>query len=232
MISNQNTFSLHHLPEDERPRERMMRCGPDSLFTVELIAIVLGSGTKSSPVLQLAQEILMQFGSLSRLADATIEELCQIKGVGMAKAIQIRASINLGLRASKNVILPKHKIEHPSQVYHLIKHEIKNEKREHFIIILLDIKGCVICSQVVAIGTLSNAPVHPREVFYFAIRHKAASVILVHNHPSGDLTPSKQDCNITQQLIDVGELMGIPVNDHVIVSDRGFFSMRQEGILF
>lgn len=232
MISNQNVFSVQQMPEAERPRERMMRCGPDSLSAAELIAIVLGSGTKSSPVMQLAQEILVQFGSLARLADATIEELCQIKGVGMAKAIQIRASINLGLRASKNALSPKSKIDHPSHVYHLIKDEVSKEKREHFIVVLLDIKGCMICSQVVSIGTLSNALVHPREVFYPAIRHKAASLILVHNHPSGDLTPSKQDCDVTQQLIEVGQLMGIPVNDHIIVSERGFFSMRQKGLIF
>lgn len=232
MISNQNVFSVQQMPEAERPRERMMRCGPDSLSAAELIAIVLGSGTKSSPVMQLAQEILVQFGSLSRLADATIEELCQIKGVGMAKAIQIRASINLGLRASKNAISPKPKIDHPSHVYNLIKDEVRKEKREHFIVVLLDIKGCMICSQIVAIGTLSNALVHPREVFYPAIRHKAASLILVHNHPSGDLTPSKQDCDVTEQLIEVGQLMGIPVNDHIIVSERGFFSMRQKGLIF
>ena len=232
MLSNYNPYSVQHLPVTERPRERMMRFGPESLSAAELIAIILGSGTKSMPVLQLAQEILIRFGSLSRLADATIEELCQIKGVGLAKAIQLRATFNLGIRASKNAILPKIKIDHPSQVYQLVKDELQHEKREHFIVILLDIKGCVICHQVVAIGTLSNALVHPREVFYPAIRHKAANLILVHNHPSGDLTPSPQDYEVTRQLIEVGQIMGMPISDHLIISERGFLSMRQQGVNF
>jgi DNA repair protein RadC len=232
MLPNYSHFSVQRLPENERPRERMMRFGPESLSAAELIAIILGSGTKTMPVLQLAQEILIRFGSLSALADATIEELCQIKGVGLAKAIQLRASLNLGQRASNLRVLPKSKIEHPSHIYHLLKDALQHEKREHFIAILLNVKCCIICHQVVAIGTLSNAPVHPREVFYFAVRHKAASLILAHNHPSGDLAPSEQDCEVTEHLMEVGEMMGIPVKDHIIISERGFLSMRQQGILF
>lgn len=229
MITTHHPYSLHSMPETERPRERLVRFGADSLSAIELIAIILGSGTKTMPVLQLAQEILIRFGSLHRLAEATIEELCQIKGIGLAKAIQLRASFNLGLRASRDIIKEKCKIEYPSQVYFLIKDKLQHEKREHFVVILLDVKGCLICDQVVAIGTLSNALVHPREVFYPAVRHKASSLILVHNHPSGDLTPSPQDHEVTQQLIEVGQIMGIPVNDHIIISERGFLSMRQKG---
>jgi DNA repair protein RadC len=183
-------------------------------------------------VLQLAQEIVMRFGSLRRLSEATIEELCQIKGLGSAKAIQLKASLNLGLRASRQSPVNKHKIENPTQAYNLVKDELEMEKRELFLVILQDVKGFVIAHQIVSIGTLSKTLVHPREVFYPAVRHKAASVILVHNHPSGDPTPSNEDFDVTQKLIDVGKLMGIPVNDHLIIGDQSFVSLRQRGFSF
>lgn len=225
-------YSIQQLPEAERPRERLARFGAEALSAAELIAIVLGSGTKSTPVLQLAQAIVARFGNLQKLADATVQELCQIKGVGAAKAIQLRAAFSLGLRVSRQVITSKFKIEHPVHAYHLVKDELQSEKRELFVVILQDAKGCVISHHIVAIGTLTHAPVHPREVFYPAIRHKAASLILVHNHPSGDLTPSKQDCELTKKLIEVGRIIGIPVNDHLIISECGYLSLRQKGNLF
>lgn len=226
------TYSIQRLPEAERPRERLMRCGAESLTAAELIAVLLGSGTKSAPVLQLAQEIVARFESLQKLGDATIEELCQIKGIGVAKAIQLRAAFNLGVRISRQALAPKFKIEHPLHAYHLVKDELQFEKREVFVVILQDAKGCSIGHHIVAIGTLTHAPVHPREVFYPAIRHKAVSLILVHNHPSGDLTPSKQDCELTKKLIEAGRIVGIPVNDHLIVSEQGYLSLRQRGGLF
>lgn len=225
-------YSIQHLPESERPRERLMRHGPESLSTTEILAVILGSGTKSMPVLQLAQEIIVRFGTLHQLAEATIEELCQIKGVGLAKAIQLKACFSLGSRASRQSATTRYKINNPLQAYHLIKDELEIEKRELFLVILQDVKNCVLCHQIVAIGTLSNSLVHPREVFYPAIRHKAASMILAHNHPSGDPTPSQQDHEVTKTLVEVGRLMGIPVNDHIIIGDQKYVSMRQKGFQF
>lgn len=232
MNENPFNYSIRQLPESERPRERLMRYGSETLSVAELIAIILGSGTKGMPVLQLAQEIVSRFGSLQKLAEATLEELCQIKGMGSAKAVQLRAAFGLGLRVSKQTMPPKFKIEHPLHVYHLVKEDLQFEQREIFVIILQDAKGGVINQQVVAIGTLTNALIHPREIFYPAIRHKAASLILVHNHPSGDVTPSKQDCELTKKLIEVGSIVGIPVNDHLIVSAQGYLSLRQYGGIF
>lgn len=228
----ENQYSIQKLPEEERPRERLLRFGAESLSIVELIAIVLGSGTKKTPVLKLAQLMVSHFGGLQQLAGATIQELCQIYGIGKTKAIQLRAIFSLGSRISKNNNVSKYKIEHPVHAYQLVKDELEFEKRELFIVILQDVKGCVIGHHVIAIGTLTQALVHPREVFYPAIRHKAATIILVHNHPSGDLTPSKQDCEITSNLIEVGKMMGIPINDHLIISDQGYLSLRQRGGLF
>lgn len=227
-----NLYSVLLLPQEERPRERLLRYGPETLSAAELIAIVLGSGTKSSPVLQLAQEVVTRFGGLPQLAEATVQELCQIKGIGQAKAIQLRAVFNLGLRLSKQTLDVKYKIEHPLHVYHLVKDQLLAEKREVFMVVLQDAKGCVIGQNVISIGTLTQALVHPREVFYPAIRHKAASLILVHNHPSGDLTPSNQDIELTKKLIEIGHMMGIPVNDHLIISERGYLSLRQHGGIF
>lgn len=231
-MREENLYSVLLLPQEERPRERLLRYGPETLSAAELIAIVLGSGTQHTPVLQLAQEVVTRFGGLSQLAEATVQELCQIKGIGQAKAIQLRAVFNLGLRLSKQTVDVKYKIEHPLHVYHLVKDQLLAEKREIFMVVLQDAKGCVSGQNVISIGTLTQALVHPREVFYPAIRHKAASLILVHNHPSGDLTPSKQDIELTKKLIEIGQMMGIPVNDHLIISERGYLSLRQHGGIF
>lgn len=231
-MEHQDYYSIQQLPEAERPRERLMRYGPETLSTAELIAIVLGSGTKSAPVLQLAQMMLARFGGLQQLAEATVEELCQTKGIGVTKALQLKAVFNIGLRLSRQSIPAKYKIEHPVHAYHLVKDSLLAEKRELLVVIMLDAKGCVIGQQVVAIGTLTRVPAHPREVFYPAIRHKAASLILVHNHPSGDLMPSKQDRDITRKLIDAGQVIGIPVHDHLIISEHGYLSLRQKGLVF
>jgi DNA repair protein RadC len=223
---------MQQVPEEDRPRERLLRHGPDSLSSAELIAIILGSGTKSTPILQLSHEIITRFGTVKRLAEATVEELCEIKGIGPAKAIQLRASLSLGLRASNGILPVKKKILNPTDAYKLLKGELEHEKRELFVTILIDVKGYVINHQIVSIGTLSSAPIHPREVFYPAIRHKAASIVLAHNHPSGDPTPSQEDYDITKMLVDAGALMGIGVNDHIIIAEQGFVSLREKGLKF
>jgi DNA repair protein RadC len=225
-------YSIHQLPEEDRPRERLVRFGPEAMSTAELIAAILGSGTKTMPVLQLAHEIVVRFGSLRQLAEATLSELCHIKGVGLAKAIQLKAALSLGMRASKQEITPKYRIEHPLHAYHLIKDELENEKRELFIVILQDTKGYVICHEVVSIGSLSQTLVHPREVFYPAIRHKAASMIIAHNHPSGDPTPSVQDYETTKTLLEASRLICIPIHDHLIIGYQQYSSLRQKGVSF
>lgn len=227
-----SSYSIQHLPQEDRPRERLVRFGSEALSAVELIAIILGSGTKSTPVLQLAQLLVSRFGSLEKLAEATIQELCDIKGIGQAKAVQLRAVFSLSQRLVRNGAPSKFKIEHPVHAYNLIKDELYGQTRELFIVILQDVKGCFIGHHIVAIGTLTQALVHPREVFYPAIRHKAVSIIIAHNHPSGDLTPSTQDIDLTTQLIDAGRMVGIPVNDHLIVADSGYVSLRQKTKLF
>ncbi len=225
------TYTMRDLPADERPREKLLKNQADSISIIELVAIILGSGTKQKPVLQLAQEIVAHFGTLENLAQATVRELCQIKGIGPAKAIQLMAAFTLGVRLSQTITPDRCKIEHPVQAYQLIKDEIENETREHLMVILLDVKSTVISQQLISVGTLTQSLVHPREVFYPAIRHKAASLILAHNHPSGDPSPSPQDISVTKELIQIGELMGIAVRDHIIVGKNRFVSMKQNKIV-
>lgn len=225
-------YSIQSLPEEERPRERLLHFGAESLSTAELIAIILGSGSKTKPILQLAHEIIARFGGLRQLGEATLSELLEIKGIGLAKAVQLKAAINLGVRAAKQVSTLKYRIEHPTHAYYLIKDQIENEKREFFIVILQDTKGYVICHEVVSIGSLSQALVHPREVFYPAIRHKAASLIVAHNHPSGDPTPSPQDLHLTKVLVEIGTLLCIPLQDHIIIGQQTYTSLRQQGFQF
>lgn len=219
-------YKICQMPLEERPREKLDRLGADSLTSAEIIAIILGSGTKQSPVLQLAQELLAHFGDLRRLAEATVAELVQVKGIGKTKAIQIKASCALAIKISK-VSQPQEKtIQHPREVYDLLKDQLIHEKREHLVTLLLDVKSKLIRYETVAIGTLTNTLVHPREVFYPAIRHKAASIILVHNHPSGDPTPSEYDLTVTEEIAAAGELIGIPLRDHVIIGRGGYRSLR------
>lgn len=225
-------YSIHQLPEMERPREKLAKYGSESLSTVELIAIILGSGTKSNPVLQLAQQLVLQFGGLKKLSEATIEELCQIKGLGTAKAIQLKAVFGIGIKISQQMIPAKYRIENPVHVFHLLKDEVGDNKKEIFFAILLDSQGFVINHQIISVGTLTEAIVHPREVFYPAIRHKAVSIVLAHNHPSGDCKPSEDDIDTTKSLIAAGKLIGIPLKDHVILSESNYCSLRQRGIAF
>lgn len=222
-------YTIHHLPESERPRERLLQCGPDAMSNAELIAVILGSGTKGNSVMQLARDLTCLFGN--QLADATIEELCQVKGMGKVKAMQLKAALTLGRRANKEEQAKGVPLRSPDKVFEYIKGEFENEQRECLIALFLDVKGCIICRKVISVGTLSRTLIHPREVFYFAVRHSAASVILTHNHPSGDPTPSKEDIKATENLIAVGLMMSIPVFDHIIVGRERFVSMRDSKIL-
>lgn len=231
-MSPMSNYSIQNLPETERPRERLMRYGPESLTNAELIAILLGSGMKGISVLQLSQAIIAKFGDMHHIAEATLSELCSIKGLGPAKALQLKAAVSLGLRAARKATPIKYRIDNPMQAYHLIRHELENEHKEIFLIILLDVKNFVISQQMVSLGTLSEIALQPREIFYPALRHHAASLILAHNHPSGDATPSKEDYTFTESLIKAGQMMGIPINDHLIIGNNSFTSMRQLGIKF
>lgn len=225
-------MNLKTLPLNERPRERLLHFGPDVLSAAELLAVILGFGTKGKSVLLLANELLSHFGSLSQLLEASIEDLCQVKGLGRAKAVQLKAAFSLASRVSREKKPFGERITTSLQAYLWVRDFIVHEKIEVFGVLLLDARGAAIRWEVISRGTLTKTLVHPREVFHPAIRHMAASLILVHNHPSGDPTPSDEDLAITHQLISVSHSMMIPISDHLIIARSGYISLRERGYRF
>lgn len=224
-------MQIKRLPVEERPRERLEAYGELALSNIELIAVILGSGTKGKSVLSLSQELLGKFGSLTALAEAGLNDFCTIKGLGKAKAIQLKAALGLGQRLAREEALPKYSISTPEQAYFWIRDRIAYQKKEIFGVILQDVRGNALKWEEISVGTLTQTLVHPREVFSPAIQHRAASLILAHNHPSGDPAPSSQDIILTRTLVQASLVLGIPINDHIIVSSSGFVSLKQEGII-
>jgi len=224
------SFTIHDLPKDERPRERLVQFGEQALSAQELLQLILGRGIAGESVAVTAQKLLAQFGSLQKLSEASIEELSSIKGIGLAKAAQIKAAFEIGRRLSTQTPVYKSKeLTDPEKVYRLIKSKLKDYHREHFYIIALNSRNHSIAE--VSVGSLNASVVHPREVFAEAIKSKAASVIFVHNHPSGDPEPSEDDLGITKKLIKAGEILGITVVDHVIITRNNYFSLKTQGLI-
>jgi len=224
------SFTIHDLPVDERPRERLVKFGEQALSAQELLQLILGRGVAGESVAVTAQKLLAQFGSLQKLAEASIEELSSIRGIGLAKAAQIKAAFEISRRLSTQVPSYKSKeLNDPEKVYRLIKSKLRDYHKEHFYIIALNSRNYSIAE--VSVGSLNASVVHPREVFAEAIKNKAASVILAHNHPSGDPEPSEDDLLLTKKLVESGKILGIEVFDHIIVAKDSFFSFKNKGII-
>lgn len=225
------SFAMHQLPLEVRPRERLERYGLHALSVAELLAIVLGSGTQGSSVLELSHAILVRFGTLQSLLEASIVELMEVKGIGRAKAIQLKAVFGIALKCKQAQTPDKMPIESSAQAYELAHQDLGLEKQEALLVLLRDVRGCLIHREVVAKGTLSEVLVHPREVFYPAVRYKAHSLILAHNHPSGDPTPSEADLNLTRHLLLSARTMGIAIDDHLIVGAHRYISLQERGFI-
>lgn len=220
-------MKLQDLPEVDRPREKLAKYGPAKLTDTELVAIILGSGIPGLNVLEVARNVLTRFGGHS-LPSAELKELSKIKGVGFNKATQLVACFELGrrlLKDKKSTLLFQ-----PKDVYDECK-DIRDHKKEHFVIFYLDSRNQAIKREVISVGTLSASIVHPREVFEPAIQANAAQLIVAHNHPSGDLSPSEEDKEITKRLVAAGKLLGIELVDHVIISKQGYLSLREQGTI-
>lgn len=228
-----SSFTIHDLPAAERPRERMMKYGPEGLSAAELLALILGRGIRGESVMVTAQRLLSRFGSFDTMAKAPLAELSSVRGIGPAKAAQLKATFELNRRLDQQVSAPESReaVKAPADALKQVSALLKGKKKEHFVTILLDTRNRVIRLAQVSMGTLDSSLVHPREVFQEAIVSSAASVIFVHNHPSGDLSASEDDIKLTRRLKEAGELLGIEVLDHLIVSDAGFASMRERKLL-
>lgn len=222
-------YTIKDLPVDNRPRERLAAHGPASLSNAELLAIILRTGNREQTALELASRILAEPGGLSYLTEATIEELARFKGVGLAKASQLIAALELGRRVSSTTPETRPVIQGPEQAAQLVMENLKNLDRETFHIICLNTKNQVVKTEMISKGSLDSSLVHPREVFKTAISRSAAAVILVHNHPSGDPSPSPEDLKITRRLVEVGELVGIEVLDHLIIGQNSYVSLKERG---
>lgn len=223
--------TIKEMPSQERPRERLLRLGPGSLSTAELLAIQLRTGSRERSALGIAELILSQFSDLRGVANASVEELCRVKGLGPVKAIQIASAMELGKRLRLPVGDTRPCINDPGDVAHMLMDELRDARREHFVVISVDSKNRVIKKATVSVGILDSSLVHPREVFREAISVSASAIVVAHNHPSGDPTPSGEDHRITKRLVESGAVIGIEVLDHVILGDDRWVSLKERGLM-
>lgn len=223
---------VYTLPYSERPRERLWSLGPAALTTVELLAILLGTGGRSQDVLGLASQLLeVSEGSLRRLTQRPKAELLQARGIGPTKAGRLLAAFELGARAAREERPPVHRIREPEDVIRLFGPRLRDLQVEEFHLVALDSQSQVLREVLITRGLLNSSLVHPREVFRAAIAEAAAGIIVVHNHPSGDPTPSAEDRAATKQLVSAGQLLDLPVYDHVIIAGDRFVSFATAGLL-
>ena len=227
------SIMVRDLPVEERPREKLLKHGASALNDTELLAILLRTGTSSVSVLHLAEEVLAQYRDkgLAAIIHMVPQEIASIHGIGLAKAATIIAAVELGRRLSTRAAEKLEKIGSPDDVAHCVMPLLRFEQREHFLVLLLDTRNRVIAMPTISIGGLSASIAEPREIFREAIQRSAASIILVHNHPSGDPEPSAEDIFLTKRMMKAGKLMGIPVLDHVIIGDDKFISLKDEGMV-
>lgn len=226
-----NSLMIRDFPQDERPRERFIQNGPASLSNHELIAILLRTGTKDESVLQLSNRLLTNFEGLRLLKDATLEEMTEIKGIGQAKAIQVLAAVEIGRRITNLNYTDRYVIRSPEDGANYVMNDMRFLSQEHFVCLYLNTKNQVLHKQTIFIGSLNASIVHPREVFREALKRSAASIICLHNHPSGDPAPSREDIEVTKRLVECGKMIGIDVLDHLIIGENKFVSLKEKGYL-
>lgn len=226
------------LPAHERPRERLLAAGADALSDTELLAIVLRSGTRERSALDLARALLARFGGeLGRLAGASVTELRSVKGIGHTKAVEVRAAFALARRLAAAVARERPRLQSPAEVADLLREDLRGREQEEFHALLLDTRNYLIRDACVTVGLVDRSQVHAREVFRDAIRESCSRLILAHNHPSGDPSPSPQDIDCTRSLAAAGKVVGIEVLDHVVLGartpsrPRDYVSFREAGLL-
>lgn len=224
------SFTIKEMPLSERPREKMIRLGAEKLSNAELIGVILGTGTRNESAVILAQKLLNKMDGIVNLSQMDIGELTKVSGIGLAKACQIKACFQLYTRISIEDTF-KSGIKTPIDAVSILEGQLRFKKKEHFVTLLLDTKNQVIACETISIGSLNSSIVHPREVFKTAITKSAASIILAHNHPSGNTEPSNEDIEVTRRLIETGDIIGIKVLDHIIIGDGRYMSFKEMGYI-
>lgn len=223
-------MTIKNLPENERPRERLLNQGEESLSLQELIAIVLRKGTKKKSALRIAEEILNEIPQ-EEIGEATVNQLLKVKEIGKVNAITLAACLEIHRRLSSIKAIPKGKLGKPQDVAEFLRKKYSFENQEIIGYIFLDSKNNIVRTSIPYKGTSNFAPVEPREIFGSAMVSKAVKIILFHNHPSGDPTPSKEDIEFTEKMKELGEKLQIPIIDHIIIGSFGWYSFSKEGLL-
>ena len=222
---------IKEIPIHERPRERFMKYPIETIQTHELIAILLRTGSKNESVIDLSKRVLFSYKNVKELSNAPIESLTKIKGIGNVKAIELKAAFELGNRVYKEKFVEKKKLHSPESIYLYMKDILEMKTQEHIIALYLNTKGELIKRKTLFIGSLNSSLIHPREIFKYAVINSAATIILCHNHPSGDPTPSSNDIEITKVIHDSGKMMDIELLDHIIIGKEKYFSFKEKGII-
>jgi DNA repair protein RadC len=223
---------IRDLPESERPRERLQAYGPGSLSTSELLAIIFRTGSRSESAINLGSRLLAQFHGLAGIAKASLADLCEVHGLGLAKAAELKAALELGKRLMVASPEDRPQVKSPTDVANLLMMEMGFLEQEHLRVVLLDTKNHVLGIPTIYMGSLNTSVLRVGELFREAIRANAAAVIVVHNHPSGDPTPSPEDVSITRQIVEGGKLLDIDVLDHLIIGQQRFVSLKERGLGF
>src|SRR5574344_2333897 len=224
------SIRIKDIPVDDRPRERLINIGVDSLSNEEILAIILGSGTRNSSAKDLASNILKETKNIKYLNEITLNELLKIKGIGLKKASTILASVELGKRINTSIVSINQVVfNNPKIIFEYYKNKLESKKQEYFYAVYLDSAKRIILEKLLFMGTINQSIVHPREVFKEAYLCNATSIICIHNHPSGNVIPSKEDINLTKKLIEIGKLFGIEIVDHIINGKNKYYSLYENG---
>lgn len=231
MANERYTLTIKELPAEERPRERLLKCGPEKLSNAELLAIILRVGTAEYSAIGLAQHMLGKLNGLRGIATAGIGELSKIKGLGAAKGAQIQAMVELGKRLAASVGETRPVIREPQDAVDLLMPELRDAHQERFKGMFLNTKGEVLKISTITVGTLDASLISPRELFREALGWNSAAVIVAHNHPSGDPTPSREDITVTKRLVQAGEYIGIELLDHMVIGDSRWVSLKERGLM-
>ncbi|MFH1049886.1 MAG: DNA repair protein RadC [bacterium] len=230
-VYENNYKSIKELNEDDRPRERLKKLGSGALSDSELIAILIRSGSKGYSAIDIARDLVLKYSGLANIASCDFSEFKKYKGLGETKAITLAAAFELGRRCQSEPFEPFKRIQSPGDIANFYIPRLRAEKAETFRTLLLNSSNHIFREIIVSQGTLNASLVHPREVFKTAISESAASIILLHNHPSGNPEPSKEDIHITRQLIESGNIIGIKVYDHIIVAGNHYRSFAEMGLM-